>query len=99
LSPEQHADLPTRPILAYFSDFWPKFHPQYDLRPNKIFFTKNIFFLIDENDPLNLFIHSKMQNDVSFCLIIAHVGEKNIEKKLVAFYEFSKILRKNLRSL
>jgi hypothetical protein len=34
----------------------------------------------DANDPLNRFIRSKMQNYVSFCLIIAHVGEKTLKK-------------------
>jgi hypothetical protein len=69
---------------------------QYDLRPKKYFFSPKkyfFFFLIDENDPLNRFIRSKMLNYASFCLIIAHVGEKNFEKKVV-FYEFSKILSK-----
>jgi hypothetical protein len=45
------------------------------------FFTPNFFFfLIDENDPLNRFIRSKMQKYVTFCLIIVHVGEKTLKK-------------------
>jgi hypothetical protein len=43
---------------------------------------KKMFF--NENDPLNHFIHSK------FCLLLP---PKTLEK--VAFYEFSKDLRKN----
>jgi hypothetical protein len=38
-----------------------------------------------------------MQNYVSFCLIIAHVGEKNFEKK-VAFYAFSKSHYEHIQS-
>jgi hypothetical protein len=52
-----------------------------------------MFFQIDENDPLNRFIRSKIQNYVSFCLIIAHVGEKNIEKRLL-FMNFQKFYTK-----
>jgi predicted HicB family RNase H-like nuclease len=40
-------------------------------------------FFLDEIDPLNRFIHSKMQNYVSFCLKIAPEGEKNFEKRLL----------------
>jgi hypothetical protein len=73
----RHADLPTRPILAYFSDIWPKFRPQYDLRQKNTFFSPKKL-LIDENDPLNRFILSKMQNYVSFCLINCTCRRKKI---------------------
>jgi hypothetical protein len=46
-------------------------------KAKKYVFSPNFFFLIYENDLLNRFIRSKMQNYVSFCLIVAHVGEKN----------------------
>jgi hypothetical protein len=62
--------LPTSMILAYLYDFLPKFH-----RGKNIFFL-NIF--LDENNPLNRFIHSKMQNYVCFCLIFAPEGEQNL---------------------
>jgi hypothetical protein len=58
-------------ILAY----------QCDLRQKNNFFQQAKYFLgffWDENDPLNHFIHSKMQNYVSFCLKIAPEGEKKL---------------------
>jgi hypothetical protein len=45
---------------------------------------KKCIFFVDENDPLNCFIHYK--NYVSFCLNIAPEGEQTLWKK-VAFYE------------
>jgi hypothetical protein len=62
-------------ISAYLYDFLPNFRPQYDLRQKYMFFPKNYLFF-NENDPLNRFIHFKMQNYVSFCLKIASEGEK-----------------------
>jgi hypothetical protein len=35
---------------------------------------------MDENDPLNRFICSKMQNYVSLCLKIAPEGKKTLKK-------------------
>jgi hypothetical protein len=39
-------------------------------------------FFCNENDPLNRFIHSKIQNYVFFCLKIAHQKENNNFEKI-----------------
>jgi hypothetical protein len=86
--------LPTSMAFGVLVRFFAKISPTtVRFKAKQICFLAPQFFLMDENDPLNRFIHFKIQNYVFFCHKIAPEGEKYFEKRLL-FMNFPKFYAK-----